>query len=167
PAHSLADVLDVKLKSGMQPLRGKGHSRLSVWQVDAGARFQEFLDEYRDAITNLVEQGTFLSKAEIDSFLETALPGLAEVSALLTISDLTEGGKFDEIVVDTAPIGHTLQLFRIPTQLERFLRFLEFSGRRDELLAEHFGRRGAARRPQVLDQWGAVLKSLRAALSSR
>src|SRR5437016_13328129 len=70
PAHSLADVLDVKLKSGMQPLRGKGHSRLSVWQVDAGARFQEFLDEYRDAITNLVEQGTFLSKAEIDSFLE-------------------------------------------------------------------------------------------------
>src|SRR5438270_10076487 len=79
PAHSLADVLDVKLKSGMQPLRGKGRSRLSVWQVDAGARFQEFLDEYRDAITNLVEQGTFLSKAEIDSFLETALPGLAEV----------------------------------------------------------------------------------------
>jgi arsenite/tail-anchored protein-transporting ATPase len=164
PAHSLADVLDVKLKSGIQTLRDVP---LSVWQVDGGARFQEFLDEYRDAITNLVEQGTFLSKSEIDSFLETTLPGLAEVSALLTISDLIESGRFDEIVVDTAPIGHTLQLFRIPTQLARFLQFLELSSKRDEVLAQHFGGSAAIRRPRVLDQWEAVLKSLRAALSSK
>jgi arsenite-transporting ATPase len=161
PAHSLADVLDVKLKSGLQTV-----GRLSVWQVDAGARFQEFLDEYRDAITSLIEQGTFLSKSEIDSFLETTLPGLAEVSALLTISDLLEERSFDEIVVDTAPIGHTLQLFRIPTQLARFLEFLELSGRRDEVLAEHFGGNVQAHRPKVLDQWSAVLDSLRKALSS-
>ena len=163
PAHSLADVLDARLKSGMQRLRGG----LWVWQIDAGARFQEFLDEYREAITELVEQGTFLSKTEIESFLETALPGLAEVSALLTISDLLESGKFDEIVVDTAPIGHTLQLFRIPAQLARFLEFLELSGKRDQILAEHFGGKVAAARPAVLDQWDEVLNSLRAALSSR
>ena len=166
PAHSLADVLDVSLNSGMQTLRSAGAGKLSVWQVDAGARFQEFLDEYRDAITDLIEQGTFLSKTEIESFLETTLPGLAEVSALLTISDLLESGKFDEIVVDTAPIGHTLQLFRIPTQLARFLDFLELSGKRDQVLAQHFGGNVAAMRPPVLDQWDAVLTSLRAALSS-
>lgn len=166
PAHSLGDVLDVKLKSGMQKLRGAGPSSLHVWQVDAGARFEEFLDQYREAITALVEQGTFLSRGEIESFLETTLPGLAEVSALLTISDLLEGGKFDEIVVDTAPIGHTLQLFRIPTQLARFLEFLELSGQRDQVLAQHFGGATKARRPKVLDEWDAVLASLRAALSS-
>jgi arsenite-transporting ATPase len=166
PAHSLADVLDIRLKSGMQTLPVAGSGRLSVWQVDAGARFQEFLDQYRDAITTLVEQGTFLSKSEIESFLETTLPGLAEVSALLTISDLLESGKFDEIVVDTAPIGHTLQLFRIPTQLARFLEFLELSGKRDQVLAQHFGGNVAAHRPKVLDEWDAVLTSLRSALSS-
>jgi arsenite-transporting ATPase len=166
PAHSLADVLDVRLKSGMQKLRVAGPGSLHVWQVDAGARFQEFLDESREAITALVEQGTFLSPGEIESFLETTLPGLAEVSALLTISDLLESGNFDEIVVDTAPIGHTLQLFRIPTQLARFLEFLELSGRRDQVLAQHFGGAAAGRRPKVLDQWNAVLTSLRAALSS-
>ena len=166
PAHSLADVLDTRLKSGMQKLRGTGPGTLHVWQVDAGVRFQEFLDEYRDAITALVEQGTFLSRTEIESFLETTLPGLAEVSALLTISDLLESGKFDEIVVDTAPIGHTLQLFRIPTQLARFLDFLELSGQRDQVLAEHFGGTAAAARPKVLEQWDAVLTSLRAALST-
>src|SRR5437660_3330144 len=78
-----------------------------------------------------------------------------------------ENGKFDEIVVDTAPIGHTLQLFRIPTQLARFVEFLELSGKRDEILAEHFGRTRALRRPQVLDQWDNVLSSLRSALSSK
>ena len=113
-----------------------------------------------------MEQGTFLSRNEIESFLETALPGLAEVSALLTIADLLESGKFDEIVVDTAPIGHTLQLFRIPTQLARFLEFLELSGQRDQVLAQHFGGNAAARRPNMLDHWDAVLTSLRAALST-
>lgn len=166
PAHSLADVLNVKLESGMQTLRNAGAGRISVWQVDAGARFQEFLDQYRQPITELVESGTFLSKAEIDAFLETTLPGLAEVSALLTISDLLESGKYDEIVVDTAPIGHTLQLFRIPTQLSRFLEFLELSGKRDQVLAEHFGGSLTAARPKVLDEWEAVLNSLRSALSS-
>lgn len=166
PAHSLADVLNVKLKSGMQTLRNPGAGRISVWQVDAGARFQEFLDEYRKPITELVESGTFLSKAEIDAFLETTLPGLAEVSALLTISDLLQSGKYDEIVVDTAPIGHTLQLFRIPTQLSRFLEFLELSGKRDQVLAQHFGGSVAATRPKVLEEWEAVLNSLRSALSS-
>jgi arsenite-transporting ATPase len=159
-------VLDLKLKPGLQTLRTGSRGKLSVWQVDAGTRFQEFLDDYRDAITELMEQGTFLSRNEIESFLEAALPGLAEVSALLTISDLLESAKFDEIVVDTAPIGHTLQLFRIPTQLARFLDFLELSGRRDQVLAEHFGGSTRARRPAVVDQWDAVLSSLRRALSS-
>jgi len=166
PAHSVGDVLALKLKPGMQALRHSGRGRLSVWQVDAATRFQEFLDQYREAITELVEQGTFLSRNEIELFLETALPGLAEISALLTISDLLEGGKFDEIVVDTAPIGHTLQLFRIPTQLARFLQFLELSGQRDQVLAEHFGGSVAPTRPQVLEDWDEVLGSLRRALSS-
>src|SRR6185312_14911015 len=165
PAHSLADVLNVKLKSGLQRLRNAG-GHISVWQVDAGLRFQEFLNEYRGAITELVEQGTFLSRNEIESFLQTALPGLAEVSALLTISELLDSGDFDEIVVDTAPIGHTLQLFRIPAQLARFLDFLELSGRRDQVLAQHFGGAASSARPAVLDQWNAVLASLRDALSS-
>src|SRR6185437_11959763 len=159
PAHSLADVLDLKLKPGLQTLRTGARGKLSVWQVDAGTRFQEFLDDYRDAITELMEQGTFLSRNEIESFLETALPGLAEVSALLTISDLLESAKFDEIVVDTAPIGHTLQLFR-------FLDFLELSGRRDQVLAEHFGGSTRVKRLAIVDQWDAVLSSLRRELSS-
>src|SRR5438270_260143 len=52
PAHSLGDVLDVKLKSGMQRLPGTRSGQLSVWQVDAGVRFEEFLDDVRKCWTN-------------------------------------------------------------------------------------------------------------------
>src|SRR5205814_9831936 len=101
----------------------------------------------------------------IDSFLKTTLPGLAEMSALLTIHDLLASNKYDEIVVDTAPIGHTLQLFRIPEQLARFLEFLEISGRRDAVLAQHFVGAMRETRAPVLNKWEMVLTDLRKALS--
>jgi arsenite/tail-anchored protein-transporting ATPase len=163
PAHSLADVFQLKITRELQKV--PGIANLQVWQVDAERRFQEFLEEYREPISELIENGTFLSRNEIDSFLKTTLPGLAEMSALLTIHDLLESGKYDEIVVDTAPIGHTLQLFRIPEQLARFLEFLELSGKRDAVLAAHFAGVISERRIPVLDRWEQVLSDLRSALS--
>jgi arsenite-transporting ATPase len=163
PAHSLADVFQLKITKELQKIPRMPN--LQVWQVDAERRFQEFLEEYRGPISELIETGTFLSRKEIDSFLKTTLPGLAEMSALLTIHDLLESGKYDEIIVDTAPIGHTLQLFRIPEQLARFLEFLELSGRRDAVLAAHFAGVTQEKRIPVLERWERVLTDLRGALS--
>lgn len=165
PAHSLADVFELKLSKELQKIPRLPN--LKVWQVDAEHRFKEFLQEYREEIAELVEGGTFLSREEVDSFLQTTLPGLAEMSALLTIHDLLEGGKYDEIVVDTAPIGHTMQLFRIPDQLARFLEFLELSSKRDAVLAAHFAGVATETRVPVLERWEQVLTDLRNALSQR
>lgn len=165
PAHSLADVFELKLGKQLQKIPGR--SNLQVWQVDAKQRFQEFLTKYREEIAELVESGTFLSREEVDSFLRTTLPGLAEMSALLTIHDLLESGNYDEIVVDTAPIGHTMQLFRIPDQLARFLEFLELSSKRDAVLAAHFAGVATETRVPVLERWEQVLTDLRNALSQR
>ncbi|HEX7958527.1 MAG TPA: ArsA family ATPase, partial [Terriglobales bacterium] len=165
PAHSLADVFELKLSKELEKIPGLPN--LQVWQVDAERRFHEFLEEYRDEIAELIENGTFLSRDEIDSFLQTTLPGLAEMSALLTIHDLLESGKYDEIVVDTAPIGHTLQLFRIPDQLARFLEFLELSGKRDAVLASHFAGVTTETRIPVLERWEEVLRDLRNTLSEK
>src|SRR5215813_8987920 len=98
PAHSLADVFELKLRKELQ--RIPHLSNLEVWQVDAEHRFKEFLREHREEIAELVESGTFLSREEVDSFLKTTLPGLAEMSALLTIHDLLESNKHHEIIVD-------------------------------------------------------------------
>src|SRR5215813_8235362 len=122
PAHSLADIFQIKL--GSEPKRVRVSSgRLDLWQIDAQRRFQHFLKKYRSSIFTLLESGTIFTRKEIEPLLSAALPGMAEVSALLAVADLLDGRRYDELVIDTAPLGHTLRLFQMP---EHFLRFLDF-----------------------------------------
>ena len=89
PAHSLADILQIKLNSTPKPIKtGKG--KLFAWQINADKEFQKFLSGNRDAILKIVESGTFFSKEEIAPLLDTTLPGMAEVAALLAIQELLE-----------------------------------------------------------------------------
>src|SRR5205807_4004328 len=106
PAHSLADMLQIALQSAPRRIKGK----LSAWQVDSEKQFKRFLSANREAILGIVESGTFFSKEEIAPLLDTALPGMAEVAGLLSIQELLEEEKYDQIVVDTAPFGHTMRL---------------------------------------------------------
>jgi len=141
PAHSLADVLEARLDNRPAHIRSAG--RLFAWQISAEKQFAKFMGKNRGSILTLVESGTFFTREEIAPLLDSTLPGMAEVAALLAISDLLESGDYDHIVVDTAPMGHTLRLFELPEHFARFLDFLDAAGSRDRLLAERFG--GAAR----------------------
>src|SRR6185312_13524649 len=84
PAHSLADTLQVRLGSRAKKLTGV-RGRLSAWQVDSEKEFQKLLAGNRDPILDIVERGTLFSREEIAPLLDTTLPGMAEVAALLAI----------------------------------------------------------------------------------
>ena len=166
PAHSLADTLQVKLGSKAKKLssvRGK----LSVWQIDSEREFQKFLEGNRDAILEIVERGTLFSKEEIAPLLDTTLPGMAEVAALLAIQELLENGKYDHIIVDTAPFGHTLRLFELPSHFQRFLDFLNVSSGRDAWLAQRFGGRVATPAQSFVERWQVAVEQVKEAFSAR
>src|SRR5215510_756199 len=166
PAHSLADILQIKLNSTPKPIKtGKG--KLFAWQIDADKEFQKFLSGNRDAVLDIVESGTFFSKEEIAPLLDTTLPGMAEVAGLLALEEMLERGEHEHIVVDTAPFGHTLRLFELPDHFQRFLDFLDIASSRDALLAQRFG--GRVKRPadEFLDRWQATVDQVREAFSSR
>src|SRR5215468_1696070 len=166
PAHSLADILQIKLNSTPKRIKdSKG--KLFAWQIDADKEFQKFLSGNRDAILNIVESGTFFSREEIAPLLDTTLPGMAEVAGLLAIQELLESGEHDHIVVDTAPFGHTLRLFELPGYFQRFLDFLEVASSRDALLAEHFGGRMTRTANPFLERWQATVRQVKEAFSSR
>ncbi len=166
PAHSLADMLELKAKAGPHKLAGiKGN--LSLWQIDSQREFEKFLSENREGILSIVENGTFFSKEEIAPLLDTTLPGMAEVAGLLAIQKLLESGEHDHIVVDTAPFGHTLRLFELPGHFQKFLDFLEVASSRDELLAQRFGGRVRTPAHAFLERWQATVKQVKEAFSSR
>jgi arsenite-transporting ATPase len=160
PAHSLADMLQLPLKSAPKRIAGiKG--KLLAWQLDSEKQFKKFLEDNREAILGIVESGTFFSKEEIAPLLDTTLPGMAEVAGLLSIQELLEESKYDQIVVDTAPFGHTLRLFELPTHFQRFLDFLNVASSRDTLLAQRFGGRATLPSHPFLRRWELMVKQLR------
>ena len=166
PAHSLADVLEIKLGDAPKPLnfsRGK----LTVWQVPAEKEFHRFLGKYREAILRLIEQNTIFTGDEISPLLETAAPGMAEVAGLLAMSKALDNGDYQHIVVDTAPLGHTLRLFQMPAGFARFLAFLEVAASHDEVLAETFGGHVAPAGNRLLRDWTRLAEDLDRTLRGR
>src|SRR5205085_8077507 len=135
------------------------------WQVNAEKQFRKFLAGNRQAILALVESGTIFSRAEIEPLLDTTLPGMAEMAALLAIHDLLADGDYDRIVVDTAPIGHTLRLFEMPEHFAKFLDFLDVAAGRDQVLAAHFGGRARPVSEPFIGEWRRMVEDVRAALA--
>jgi arsenite/tail-anchored protein-transporting ATPase len=164
PAHSLGDVLQRKLGGSPKAVQA-GPGKLWAWELNASSLFGDFFRNYKQSILEIVERGSLFSAAEISPLLETALPGMSEIAALLAIRDAIDSGKYSHIVVDTAPFGHTLRLFSLPEQFVRVLNFLEVAAGRDRALAEHFGGRTRAREPRLIEDWREKVEQLRQAFS--
>jgi arsenite/tail-anchored protein-transporting ATPase len=166
PAHSLGDVLRTKLGPSKSPRLLKRPSRFSAWEIGSDKLFRNFLDEHKQDLVQTIERGSLFTAEEISSLLETALPGMSEIAALLAIQRAIESGKYSHIVVDTAPFGHTLRLFGLPQQFEHLLNFLELSADRDRILAQHFGGRGKRRETGFVENWRSAVHALDRAFAS-
>ena len=164
PAHSLADISGQTLADRPQKLRLAGRARLDAWQVNAEKQFRSFLSRHKERLLSILETGSIFSRADIEPLLETTLPGMAEMAALVAISDALSSGKYDHIIVDAAPMGHTLRLFALPQYFSSFLDILELAASRDRVLAEHFG--GSVQRVSnpLVENWRRMVEAVRAGL---
>lgn len=161
PAHSLADIFEVRL--GKVPK--KITPGLCAWQIDAEAQFRQFLEPRRDALLSLVESGTLFTRKEIEPLLDTTLPGMAELGALLALRGLVTSDAWSEVVIDTAPVGHTLRLFALPEHFQSFLRFLDLAGNRDRWLMQRFGTTRRTPVETLLDDLSAAATEVQVILS--
>ena len=160
PAHSLADVLQQRLSD--RPSRLKSRGQLWARQLDAQKELSRFLRAERQELLALLSKGSLFTAEEIEPFLDASLPGMAELAGLLAVHRLRES-KFSEVVIDTAPIGHTLRLFHMPEHLVRFVRLLETAASRDEILAAQFG--GHVSKEPALERWGEMLAQVKSAFA--
>ena len=161
PAHSLGDVFQQRFSD--HPARVRPFP-LWVAEINAEERFGSFLNSRKEELLSILERGSLFSRDEIAPFLDITLPGMAEISALITIHDALSSAKYSQIVVDTAPFGHTLRLFELPRYFAGFLKFLELAATRDQLLAEHFGGAGGMRTPPIIQDWQQALALVEASL---
>jgi arsenite/tail-anchored protein-transporting ATPase len=131
PAHSLSDCLDVELSDTPKRIDMMGSSgssgELYAQEIDAESALEQFRDtlsafDATKLATALQISPEFLESlglAEIATVLQNPPPGLDELVALSNVFDNDD--KFDIVVVDTAPTGHTLRLLALPEFLDSFL----------------------------------------------
>ena len=77
-------------------------------------------DEIRSWAEIAEEAGVDDLVGKIREFQEwlTGIPGIDEATALSSVIGYVESGKYDVIVFDTAPTGHTLKLLQLPAILQ-------------------------------------------------
>lgn len=126
PAHSLGDALDVDLSSG-KLTRIESEENLWALEIDVDEALLEFKNtaDNLDPIALSANLGVpadlieSFGLSDLTSVFTNPPPGIDEIIGLLKIFEYannkdTETPKFDRIVIDTAPTGHTLRLLQLP-----------------------------------------------------
>ncbi len=85
--------------------------------MDASRALERWLTGRRAALERIALRGTWLDQEDLARLLRLSLPGIDEIAALLELSRLGRSGRYDLIVVDTAPTGHTLRMLAMPDTL--------------------------------------------------
>jgi hypothetical protein len=133
PAHSLADVLQAPVSDA--PRQVAGLTNLDVRELDASGALESIRTRYRasvDAVFDRVVRGSAVDvthdRIVIRDLLDLARPGLDELAAVLELVDLLGNdespGKYQVIVMDTAPTGHAVRLLQMPETVHEWTRML-------------------------------------------
>jgi arsenite-transporting ATPase len=148
PAHSLGDALAVRLSARVSKVRVKAEGSLHAVELDAPLAFRGWRSAHREALGDILEQGTWLDRDDADALLGLPMPGVDELIALLEIVRLAHGRSnprkrsavrpdaYDVVVVDTAPTGHTLRLLAAPKTVGAVARVLDALGQEHRLVRE-------------------------------
>jgi arsenite-transporting ATPase len=139
PAHSLGDALGVRLGPGARRVRGL--AALAAVELDADRALARWLRGRRRTLRTIAERGTYLDEDDIERVLDLSLPGVDELVGLLELQRLALSAPYDDVVVDTAPTGHTLRLLAMPETLRRIATVLDDMQAKHRVIAESLGGR--------------------------
>ncbi len=136
PAHSLEDILKVNVSN--TPGTIDSLPNLRVRALDAGELLKDFKQRYGSVLELLVERGSFIEAEDLTPVWDLNWPGLDELMGLLEIQRLCNSPEIDRVVVDMAPSGHTLNLFRLMDFLDKFLNSLELFQEKHRYISKTF-----------------------------
>jgi arsenite-transporting ATPase len=118
PTPSLSDIFETPI--GSTEVRITGEHELYGLEISSEAVLKRWKERFGREIYEVVSSFANVDYDFVD-YIGTA-PGIEEEYMLSFIMDLVGGGKYDAVVWDTAPAGHTLRLLKLP---HLFLKHME------------------------------------------
>ncbi|TKX44963.1 arsenic-transporting ATPase [Halorubrum sp. SD690R] len=135
PAHSLSDTYETEIPA--EPARIREDVPLYAAEIDPDAAVDEEmfgadgdplggLGEMGDAMGGMGGEGpTGGAEGEdgegLGGLLGGTMPGADEAAAMRQLLEYLDDPRFDRVVVDTAPTGHTLRLLQLPEIMDSML----------------------------------------------
>jgi len=126
PAHNTSDILGRPVGPEIVEVLPNLHAL----EVDAAQESARYVEEVKERIKALFGHA-ILKEANRQIALAASMPAAEEVALFDRIGSLIRGedNRFDLLVFDTAPTGHTLRLIRMPELMEAWVRALSRSRR--------------------------------------
>jgi len=106
-AHSLADALATPLGNEPRPVNGS----LEAAELDTGEELERYWGDVKRRIATLLRQEGVEATAAGELAI---LPGLDEVLALVRIKRYHDEGRYDTLIIDSAPTGAAMRLLSAP-----------------------------------------------------
>lgn len=126
PAHSTSDIFERPIGAEPVPLLP------NLWglEIDAATESARYVAEVKDRVRALFGH-SILKEAYKQIDLAASMPGAEEVALFDRMGGLIRGEdtRFDLVVFDTAPTGHTLRLVKMPELMDAWIRALTRSRR--------------------------------------
>ena len=118
PASNVGQVFGISI--GNQITAIPQVARLSALEIDPQAAAQAYRDRIVGPVRNVLPDTVVNAiEEQLSGACTTEIAAFDEFTALLTNGALTE--KFDHIIFDTAPTGHTIRLLQLPGAWSGFL----------------------------------------------
>ena len=119
PAHSLSDSFEEEIGESKNGVAGI--KNLDAMEIDPGKWFEDLKQRYRSWTDELFASLSGGSRMEIKfdreamrELVELTPPGIDEIAALGTISDLLDSERYHTFILDTAPTGHLIRFLELP-----------------------------------------------------
>ncbi len=118
PTPSLSDIFEVSI--GNEEVKITENYELYGLEISSDVVLSKWKERFGEEIYEVISCFANVDYDFVD-YIGTA-PGIEEEYMLSFIIELVESGKYDIVVWDTAPAGHTLRLLRLP---HLFLKHME------------------------------------------
>ncbi len=177
PAHSLSDTLETPIPS--EPTRIREEIPLFAAEIDPDEATEEGMFGGENPLGGLdgMLGGTDGGAGGVggdgegglgDLLSGTSMPGADEAAAMRQLLTYLDDDRFDRVVIDTAPTGHTLRLLELPEVMDSMVgRLMQFRQRMQGMVENMKGMFGGAD-PEAgmadLDELREKIERLRATL---
>lgn len=111
PAHNLKDIFDIEKNNQF-------NTNLQILELNPQKEAKEYVENVSKATKELISPNSY---EMLDNYYKIVKESaIAQESAMFDklIKIISEDTNFDHIIIDTAPTGHTLRLFKMPKNLK-------------------------------------------------